>query len=174
MVRIGTGIRDIDDFIAARGDIPPEATDVRDVEPDARALTVSRMTRNLERLAELPALRRLAARAPRDETLRLIGGAVGVEDLALFGGTVADLVPLSGLQKLRYPAISVASCLWSLDGIEGPRSRSAAAARLAQAQTVGFARPLPRRSVRRSCRGVASGERPLAISFPIAVGSQEF
>jgi len=85
MVRIGTGIRDIDDFIAARGDTPPEATDVRDVEPDARALTVSSMTRNLERLAELRALRRLAARAPRDETLRSIGGAVGVEDLALFG-----------------------------------------------------------------------------------------
>jgi hypothetical protein len=119
MVRIGTGIRDIDDFIAARGDIPPEATDVRDVEPDARALTVSRMTRNLERLAELPALRRLAARAPRGETLRLIGGAVGVEDLALFGGTMADLVPLSRLQKLRYLTISVASRLWSLDGIEG-------------------------------------------------------
>jgi hypothetical protein len=118
MVRIGTGIRDIDDFIAARGDTPPEATDIHDVEPDARAVTISRKTRNLERLAELPGLRRLAARAPGDETLRLIGSAIGVEDLSLSGGTMADLVPLSGLQKLRYLTISVASRLRSLDGIE--------------------------------------------------------
>jgi hypothetical protein len=32
MVRISIGIRDIDDFIAARGETPPDATNVDDVE----------------------------------------------------------------------------------------------------------------------------------------------
>jgi hypothetical protein len=119
MVRISTGIRDIDDFIAARGETPPDATNVDDVEHDARAVTVSRKTRRLERLAERPTLRRLVARAPTDETLCLIGCAAGVEDLELCGGTMGDLRPLSGLQKLRYLSISVASRLRALDGIEG-------------------------------------------------------
>jgi hypothetical protein len=118
MVRVSTGIRDIDDFIAARGETPPEATNVDDIDPDTRVATVSRKTRNLERLAELPALRRLVARATNDKTLRLIGGATAVEDLELCGGTMGDLSPLSGLQKLRLLAISVASRLRSLEGIE--------------------------------------------------------
>jgi hypothetical protein len=122
MVRISTGIRHIDDFLAVRGQTPPDTTNVDDVEPDARAVTVSRKTGNLERLAELPALQRLVARAPNQETLRLIGGASSMEDLELCGGTMADLNPLSGLQRLRYLAISVASRLRSLDGIEGLNS----------------------------------------------------
>jgi hypothetical protein len=49
----------------------------------------------------------------------LIGGAISVEDLELCGGTMTDLSPLSGLQQLRSLAISVASRLRSLDGVEG-------------------------------------------------------
>ena len=119
MVVISTGIRDLDDLIATRGKTPPDATNVDDVGLSEQGVTISRKTRNLERLAERPALRYLVARGPNDGMLFSIGTATSVEDLSLSGGTMTDLNPLSSLLKLSRLSISVASRLRSLDGIEG-------------------------------------------------------
>jgi Leucine-rich repeat (LRR) protein len=119
MVVISTGIRDLDDLIAARGKTPPDATNVDDVGLSELGVTITRKTRNLERLAERPALRYLVARGPNDRMLSCIGTATGVEDLSLNGGTMTDLNPARGLLKLWRLSISVASRLRSLEGIEG-------------------------------------------------------
>ena len=117
MVRISTGIAEFDEYIAAAGGAPSDSADVDDIDRGAQALTVSRKTRHLERLADLPALRRLVVRAPTDDTLKSIGEATGVEHLELCGGTMTGLSALAGLLNLRYVTISVASRMRTLDGL---------------------------------------------------------
>lgn len=118
MVRVTTGIAEFDAYFAVRGGPPPAVTNAHEVDRGARALTVSRKTRRLERLAELSGLRRLVVRAPNDAMLAAIGGATRVEDLELCGGTMTTLSPLAGLRKLRYLTISVASRMRTLDGLD--------------------------------------------------------
>ena len=119
MARITTGIEAFDKYLATRGGTPSDATNASDIDRNVRAVTISRTTRHLERLAGLPALRRLVMRAPTDASLASIGGATGVEDLELYGGTMTSLTALGGLRKLRYLTISVASRLRTLEGLDG-------------------------------------------------------
>ena len=119
MTRISTGIQDFDDLIALRGTNSPDALAIDDIDRRARDATISRKTRNLDQLGERPALRHLVVRTPSVETLSWVGGAQGVEDLELCGGTMSDLNPLRTLRNLRALSISVASRLRSLDGVEG-------------------------------------------------------
>lgn len=96
----------------------PVTRDLTDVSLDTSVIRIDRHTRNLNRLAELPALRRIVAGGIDQRILESLAGAASIEELSVTGSAIETFAPLRQLTRLVWMHVSVATRLRSLSGIE--------------------------------------------------------